>query len=333
MPPGRPHHPLQQEAVGEPLQKVTLDILGFDRPTSSGNRYVLVVIDALTKWAEAFPMQNEKAETVAKLLVEEFVCRVGIPAQLHSDQGRQFEAAVFQEMCRLLGIRKTRTTPLHPQSDGQSERFNRTLLSLLSKTAAENPAEWDQKLPYVMAAYRSTPHTTTGTTPNRLMMGRDVTTPLQLLAPPPNPISERTPWVDNLAENFEQAHQLVQVHYRKAQKTQKASYDKKQKGYSFEPGMKVWLWNPRPRPKTPYKLNPNRWDGPWEIVKRIAATVYHIKKQNQSRVVSVQRLAPYVTRPEELRPPRVQEEDEAEETSEQTTGISKEVEMNEVRRE
>ena len=68
-------------------------------------------------------------------------------------------------MCQLLGIRKTRTTPLYPQSDGQTERLNRTFLDLLAKLATDNPAEWDIKLPYALSAYRSTPHNTTGETP------------------------------------------------------------------------------------------------------------------------------------------------------------------------
>ena len=123
-PPTRPHHPLQQDVVAEPLQKVTIEILGFEKATSRGNRYILVIVDTLTKWAEALPMLDEKAETVTKLLVEQFVCRYGIPVQLHSDQGRQFEASVFQQMCHLFNIRKSRTTPLHPQSDGQTERLN-----------------------------------------------------------------------------------------------------------------------------------------------------------------------------------------------------------------
>ena len=99
-------------------KKVTIDILAFERPTVRGNRHLLVVVDTLTKWAEAIPMPNERATTVSRALVEEFVCILGFPSQLHSDQGRQFESEVFKQMCTLLGIRKTRTTPGHPQSDG-----------------------------------------------------------------------------------------------------------------------------------------------------------------------------------------------------------------------
>ena len=162
---------------------MALDILGpLDPPTARGNRYIMVVVDYCTKWVEAMPMVDQTAQTCARHFVEDFVCRLGIPEQLHSDQGRQFESALFQEMCRLLRINKTRTTALHPQSDGQTERANRTLLDLLAKLVKENESSWDEQLPYALAAYRSSVHRVTGETPNRLMLGREVGTPLSLLA-------------------------------------------------------------------------------------------------------------------------------------------------------
>lgn len=93
---------------------------------------MLVVGDYFSKWTEAYPLPNQEAKTVARVLVEEWVCRYGTPRSLHSDQGRNFESNLFGELCRLLGINKTRTTPYQPQSDGMIERFNRTSLSMLS---------------------------------------------------------------------------------------------------------------------------------------------------------------------------------------------------------
>ena len=77
-------------------------------------------------------MKDMNALTVAQIFVHEFICNMGIPDVIHTDQGRNFESAVVKGICNLLGIKKTRTTPYHPQSDGMIERFNRTLLSMLS---------------------------------------------------------------------------------------------------------------------------------------------------------------------------------------------------------
>lgn len=100
--------------------------------TDQGNRYILVIGDYFTKWTEAFAIPDQEAETVAKKLVHEFICRLGVPIQVHSDQGRNFESSLFSEMTKLLGIQKTRTTALHPQSDGMIERFNKTVGNMLA---------------------------------------------------------------------------------------------------------------------------------------------------------------------------------------------------------
>ncbi|CAK1595092.1 unnamed protein product [Parnassius mnemosyne] len=93
-----------------------------------------VVMDYFTKWPEVFAISNEEASTVAdKLLVHEVFCRFGVPLEIHSDQGRNFESQIFEETCRVMGTHKTRTTSYHPQSDGMVARFNQTLERYLAK--------------------------------------------------------------------------------------------------------------------------------------------------------------------------------------------------------
>ncbi|PIK36696.1 Retrovirus-related Pol polyprotein from transposon [Apostichopus japonicus] len=117
--------------------------------------------DYFSKWVEVAAIPNQEAVTIAKTLIERFICRFGIPEEIHSDQGRQFESKVFQKTCELLRIRKTRTTPYHPQSDGMVERFNRTLETMLSMVVAPNQKDWDTWLPYASLAYNTTVHEST----------------------------------------------------------------------------------------------------------------------------------------------------------------------------
>ena len=131
--------------------------------TDRGNRYVLVVGDYFTKSMEAYPMANMEAGTVAGIFVQHFVSHYGVPDILHTNQGHNFESTL--EVCKLLGIVKTRTMPYRPQSDGLVERVYRTLLNLLSLTASENEQEWDLHLPMVMLAYRTSVQESTGCTP------------------------------------------------------------------------------------------------------------------------------------------------------------------------
>ncbi|VDI67235.1 Hypothetical predicted protein [Mytilus galloprovincialis] len=116
---------MQLVKTGVPMQRIATDILGELPETENGNKYILVVSDYFTKWTEAFPMPNMEAQTVAKIIVEEVVTRFGVPHYIHSDQGRQYESKLFQEMCRHLGITKTRTTPYHPQSDVHCDRLRK----------------------------------------------------------------------------------------------------------------------------------------------------------------------------------------------------------------
>uniref|UniRef100_A0AAV2LLM9 Gypsy retrotransposon integrase-like protein 1 n=1 Tax=Knipowitschia caucasica TaxID=637954 RepID=A0AAV2LLM9_KNICA len=105
--------------VGAPMERIALDIMGPLNETDRKNRYILVIQEYFTKWTEAFPIPDEKAVTMAEVVATEWVCRYGMPHSLHSDQGRNFESEVFQEMCLLFGIEKTHTTSFRPQSDGQ----------------------------------------------------------------------------------------------------------------------------------------------------------------------------------------------------------------------
>lgn len=93
------------------MERLAMDILGPLPLTPCGNRYVLVVTDYFTKWMESYAIPNQEAATVAEKLVSQFVCRFGVPRELHSDQGTNFEFKVMAEVCKLLDIEKTRTSP------------------------------------------------------------------------------------------------------------------------------------------------------------------------------------------------------------------------------
>ena len=132
--------PLQSDTCmsGVPMQRIEMGILGPLPETEQQNKYILVVSDYFTKWTESYPMKNMEAKTIEEQLVSSFICRYGVPYYTHTDQGKNFESSLISEICQLLGMTKTRTTPYHPQSDGLVERFNRTLLNMLSIFCQDN---------------------------------------------------------------------------------------------------------------------------------------------------------------------------------------------------
>ena len=131
----KPKAKLQVYKVGAPMERVGIDILGPQTQTKRGNRYVLVISDYFTRWTEAFAMPNIEAVMVADLLVTEFICRYGEPRQIHSDQGRHLSLKSFRKFAN---IDKTRSKAYNPQSNGLVERFNRTLLNMLTKCVSSD---------------------------------------------------------------------------------------------------------------------------------------------------------------------------------------------------
>jgi len=162
----RARGPMKQYNVGVPFERIAVDVAGPFPKTKRGNRFILVAGDYFSKWTEAYALPNQETTTVAEALVENLFTRFGVPLELHSDQGRNFESQVFKKVCDILGIRKTRTTPLHPQSDGMVERFNKTLESHLRILVNEHQDDWDQHIPIVMMAYRSAIYETTSSEGN-----------------------------------------------------------------------------------------------------------------------------------------------------------------------
>ncbi|XP_064472893.1 uncharacterized protein LOC135387724 [Ornithodoros turicata] len=165
---------------------------------------------------------------VAETLVNEWVSRFGAPLQLHSDQGRNFESQVFQGMSRCLGITKTRTTPLHPQSDGMVERFNRTILQHLSLFVADNHRNWDDLIPLFLLSYRTAVHEATQETPAMLLTGRELRLPSDLVfgpTPDSEAASSTSTYLRTLRSRLDIVHKFARDRMRQAFTRMKTRYD------------------------------------------------------------------------------------------------------------
>ena len=209
-------------------------------------------------------MKNMEATTVAHILVHEFICRFGIPEHLHTDQGRNFEAEIIiKEICKLLDIKKIWTSPYHPQSDRMIERFNRTLLNMLSTALEKNCNDWDLRLPMLMLAYRTSVQETTGVTPFSLMFGRSAWLPID--------IEFDLPYAsyDNPKQYQKQLRQRLQQAYASVERNrQKCLYDRSVHGPQYDIGDEVWLHCPAV-PKGHCKKFRRPWQGSFIVVKVI----------------------------------------------------------------
>ena len=228
---------LQTVPVGGPFEMLAMDFLGPLPTTEQGNKYILVVADYFTKWTEAFPLQDQTAKTTAETLVNEVIMRFGMPIVLHSDQGRNFESALVREVCKLLGIRKSRTTAYHPQGDGLVERMNMTLVESLSKYVDTNQKDWDKWMATVLFAYCTSAQSSTGYSPYELLFGRTarllVDTELDQRLPSPNTTDE---YLSKLKRNLRQAKEIVDEEVTAAQKRQHRNYGGSE-GAQYEVGV------------------------------------------------------------------------------------------------
>ena len=285
--------PMEIVKSGFPIERIAIDILGELPITERGNRYILVIGDYFSKWTECHAMPNMEASTVASILVEQVVSRFGIPYFIHSDQGRQFESKLFSEMCKLLQITKTRTTPYHPKSDGMVERFNKTLTAMLSAFINENHTNWDEQLQFVMMAYRSTEHETTGLTPNMCMLGRETTCPLDIMYEMPTAIKNipQNMWVWQLQENLEMAHAKVRQNISDNMKRQKRYHDESLSFETFEAGDKVYVYFPVKKVGCSSKLT-SYWRGPYQIFDKLSNSLYKVNcgREGQVQVIHCDRL-------------------------------------------
>jgi hypothetical protein len=289
---------LQQHIIGAPMERMALDLVGPLPESTQGNRYILVIGDYFTKWVEAFALPNQEAVTVATKLVEEVICRFGVPRQIHSDQGRNFESRVFAEVCKLLGIEKTRTTPYNPKSDGFIERFNRTLVDMIAKMISPDrqQRDWEEKIPLSLMAYRSSVQESTGESPAMMMLGREMDLPMDALIEPPIGQEEllETDYACTLRDRMQDAWDRARTCLQESARRQKRYYDKKLAGKPHEPGDVVWYLS-RPQVKGLSPKLQTKWDGPYLVLDRLSNVTYRIQKTKRTRqlIVYFDKLKPF----------------------------------------
>lgn len=292
---GTPRAPLEQSFTSRPFERVAVDILGPLPVTGLKNKYIMVVGDYFSKWTEAFPLPNQEAKTVAKVLTEEWVCRFGTPRSLHSDQGRNFESKLFQELCRLLQIHKSRTSPYHPQSDGLVERFNRTLLAMLTSFVNDNQLNWDALLPYVMLAYRSSVHASTSVTPYKVLFGREIVLPVDIMLNRDSgePFSSVEEYVARMKDTLATVVEAVKRHQCRAAVQQKRAYDFRANYQFYSEGERVWVRNKLRKRGVCPKLQ-RRYTGPFIVVERVTDVLYRMVPEGGGResVIHFNRLKP-----------------------------------------
>jgi transposase InsO family protein len=277
---------------------MSIDLTGPHCRTKRGSVYILTCVDVFTKWTEAFPLPNKEAAVVARVLVEQVFCRLGTPIALLSDNGTEVDSSIMREVCKLLGIDKLHTTAYKASTNAAIERFHRTLNSMLGKVINEKQDDWDLMLPYVMAAYRSSRHESTGYSPNMLMLARENRAPVDLVYGTGDIPTESTSYddfVETVRDRMSVAYGIVRQHIGEAAIRNKKYYDMRVRPTTYNVGDWVYYFNPRK-----YRGRQDKWarkyTGPFCVTKVPGPVNVQLQLNKRSRpfIVHIDKVKPYL---------------------------------------
>lgn len=283
--------PLSQYHAGVPLERVHIDFMGPLPETLKGNTNILVMVDQFTKWVEIIPLPSQTAEETARALVDQVFTRIGCPLTIHSDQGRNFESSLFKSICEAFHIHKTRTTPYRPCANGQVERFNRTVMDAVRCFVSDSQTDWDNYLPQLAGAIRSSVNRMTGLTPNMMMYGREVNMPADLVFQPPatDTSTDETEYVCKLKEASIRAHEIARQKLKTSHSYMKRDYDVRIRQVQYKPGDLVYILNMANRKGKSKKLE-SPWKGPGVVLAKITSYVYKVQLEKMITVINHDRM-------------------------------------------
>jgi hypothetical protein len=269
----------------EPFEFVGIDITQL--PATAEYQYILTIVCFFSRFLIMVPMKNQEASTVAKAFVENFALKYNIPKFLHSDQGRQFESNLFAELCKLLQIKKLRTSPMHPACNGKTEVTHKFVKRVISSFCGKNQFSWPKLLQYAVCVHNTKPHYSTKKSPYEIVYGRPMRSPFNVvLDNMPNIENEE---VKDLAQKLHKIWNDVYQNNHQAFLKYARAHDKKARAISFEVGDEVWLHDLTLKKHETKKLAAP-YKGPFPVNRILSAVNTEIKLPNRLVVVHNNRL-------------------------------------------
>ncbi|XP_069184050.1 uncharacterized protein [Procambarus clarkii] len=290
--------PLQEfPDIFEPLDRVGADLIDL-HSSHSGNRYVLVLVDHLSRFTTLVALPRKDAQTVADAFLSKFVTVFGPPKVLVSDRGQEFVGNTFKEVCKILETTTTLTTAYHPQANGMTERTNRTIKDMLAILAEKDAATWDEQLPYVQLALNTAIHQSINTQPLLLFTGRSCNFPSGLLNRHEVVYGEDYP--SEILSKMRNAWRIAAEASKTARSRYAHYYDKKVQPLTLREGSLVMRLNEKAPDNQSRKLAP-RWRGPYRVIKKLGPVNFLIRgifDDQSDTTIHVNKLKCYVAKEE-----------------------------------
>ena len=276
--------PMKPIVTTFPFEMISIDFLHLEK-SSGGYEYILVIMDHFTRFAQAYATRNKSGKTVADKLYNDFILRFGFPGKIHHDQGGEFENNLFSSLEKLCNIKHSRTTPYHPQGNGQVERFNRTLLQMLRCLPECYKSRWNEHLNKVVHAYNCTRNDSTGYAPFYLLFGRHPRLPIDMIFETISNAQSysKAEYVNKWKTAMNEAYAIANKRSSNARERNKHRYDNKAQSIDLHPDDRVLVRNLSER-GGPGKLR-SFWEKEIHVVVRRKdpeSPVYEVKPENGS---------------------------------------------------
>ncbi len=299
--------PLKNIKTTHPFELVSIDFLHLDK-CKGGYEYILVIVDHYTRFAQAYATTSKSAKTVADRLFNDFALKFGFPSRIHHDQGGEFGNQLLTQLKKYSGVAGSRTTPYHPQGNGQVERFNRTLLQMLKTLTERQKSNWKDALNKLIFAYNCTRCDVTGFSPFQLLFGRSPKLPIDALfgLNSDNNFQSYSEYMERWTKGMQEACEIARERANKCAERNKRNYDQRVRCTDLFPGSRVLVKNLTPRGGTG-KLR-NYWEDEVHVITRQVADdapVYEVKPEQskgRSRVLHRNLLLPCDHLPLEITP-------------------------------
>ena len=275
--------PLKPLPICDTFGTMHMDIL--ELPTSK-EKYtsLLLVVDSMSRWPEAFPLRSQEASEIAKVLYQEIFTRYGAPHTLISDRGQNFMSKLVSELCKLFQVTRHHTSSYHPQTNSKCEVMNRTIAEKFRAYCNDKQDDWPKFLPAILMAYGMTPPPgSSQIAPYYLLFGRHMRTPLDTALTPPAHLGKTADEQMHIVlDNLKEAHKMAKENIEDYQMKYKRQYDKNTKPCHFQAGQRVWLHSTaRPIGVKPKLFK--TWQGPYYVTEKGPNNTFAIRRCDNNK--------------------------------------------------
>jgi len=294
-------------APSMPWERIHIDLTGPLTTTSQGNKYIVVMKDALTRYVETAAIKDKSAELVVDAFIQCVVYRHGAVGTLVSDNGREFVNKLFAQVAQLLKIKHHTITEYNPRANGLAENHMRTMKDALSIYCDESQNDWDLHLNGVSAAYNTTINSQTGFTPFFMLYGREARLPSESWLRNFGQTTGVLPYITNMAKAltnvWDAAASTKPVELQRMREGQKPIRHLQFAEYKIgdyamianTPKSQNIGWVDAKFKKLNLKLQP-RYSGPYLIIRRLSPVVYVLQVDGFDVNVHATNMKPFMGR-------------------------------------